>query len=257
MNIQDFFGWSATCLTAGFYVSLISPFFKIFKGKLNYEDAPIFVITISYINCITWIIYGNLISSIQIKICNMIGGLSTLILIFIYLYYEIRKFCFDAILNTFILILGTSVIHKFLTLILKDPQIIGKICISAKFCLFVSPIQLVYRVIKEKNYILIPIFASFVSFLSCICWVLYGFFINDFHVIIPNAIGLILALVQFYVYSYYKKTYPHFVENSSTIGIENTFSEGNKNEENTNDIDEKEEKKIKEKPIQIISKTEN
>ena len=50
MNAKEYFGWAATCLTAGFYVSLITPFFKIFKGKLSYEDAPIIVIIVSYIN---------------------------------------------------------------------------------------------------------------------------------------------------------------------------------------------------------------
>ena len=54
---QDIFGWAATCLTALFYVSLITPFFKIFKGEMKYQDAPIFVIYVSYININKYIIY--------------------------------------------------------------------------------------------------------------------------------------------------------------------------------------------------------
>ena len=95
MDAKEAFGWAATCLTAGFYVSLITPFFKIFKGKLSYEDAPIVVITVSYINCFSWCVYGNMISSNQIKICNLVGVISTLILIIIYLIYEIKKYCLN------------------------------------------------------------------------------------------------------------------------------------------------------------------
>ena len=50
MEFQHFFGWSATYLTALFYISLITPFFKIFKGQMKYQDAPIFVIYVSYVN---------------------------------------------------------------------------------------------------------------------------------------------------------------------------------------------------------------
>ena len=34
MEVKDIFGWAATCLTALFYVSLITPFFKVFKGQM-------------------------------------------------------------------------------------------------------------------------------------------------------------------------------------------------------------------------------
>ena len=106
---QDIFGWAATCLTALFYVSLITPFFKIFKGEMKYQDAPIFVIYVSYINCILWVIYGNIIFSSQIRICNIIGSSSTFILIFIYYSYEVRKNILDTILNAIIVIYGTFV----------------------------------------------------------------------------------------------------------------------------------------------------
>ena len=208
MEFQHFFGWSATYLTALFYISLITPFFKIFKGQMKYQDAPIFVTYVSYVNCILWFIYGSLIFSSQIRICNLIGGISTFILIFIYLSYQIRKYIIDSILNAIIVIYGTYILYNYLTIIITDKaSMIGNFCIIAKFFVFISPIQLIYRVIKEKNYILIPIYASFVSFLSGLCWVIYGFYINDLHVVFPNFVGIILGITQFYVYFYYKMKY--------------------------------------------------
>lgn len=251
MDNQELVRWFVTCLTTGFYISLISPFFSIFRGKLRYENAPIFVIVISYINCFIWIIYGNMISSNQIIISNIIGGISSLTLIFIYLIYEIKKYLIDSILNISILILGTIFIYKILIILIKDAKIIEKICITTRLFAFISPIQLVYRVIKENNYILIPILTSYISFLSCIFSVLYGFFIKDIYVVIIYSLGILLALVQFYVYSYYKRKNKNFDENNSTIDFEN-YSDEYKKDVNSINIDEKINEKLKEKPVKII-----
>lgn len=251
MDNQELVRWFVTCLTTGFYISLILPFFSIFRGKLRYENAPIFVIVISYINCFIWIIYGNMISSNQIIISNIIGGISSLTLIFIYLIYEIKKYLIDSILNISILILGTIFIYKILIILIKDAKIIEKICITTRLFAFISPIQLVYRVIKENNYILIPILTSYISFLSCIFSVLYGFFIKDIYVVIIYSLGILLALVQFYVYSYYKRKNKNFDENNSTIDFEN-YSDEYKKDVNSINIDEKINEKLKEKPVKII-----
>ena len=232
METKDIFGWAATYLTALFYVSLVTPFIKIFKGQMKYQDAPIFVIYVSYINCILWIIYGSMIFSSQIRICNIIGASSTFILIFIYLFYEIKKYILDSILSAIIVIYGTFVLYNYLTVIITDKvDTIGNFCIFAKFCVFISPIQLIFRVIKEKNYILIPIYASFVSFSSGICWVIYGFYIENIFVIIPNTIGIILGIIQFYVFFYYKKYYSNLYLSNNTIHIDNSLEESDNKED--------------------------
>ena len=232
MEVKDIFGWAATCLTALFYVSLITPFFKVFKGQMKYQDAPIFIIYVSYINCILWVLYGNIIFSKQIRICNTIGSSSTFILIFIFLSYEIRNSILDSVLNAIIVTYGTFIFFNYFTIIVTDnPNIIGNICIFAKFCVFISPIQLIYRVIKEKNYILIPIYAALVSLIASFCWVIYGLHINDIHVIIPNSVGVILGLTQFFVYFYYKIYSSNLKEKNKNNNIKNSISEMDNKEE--------------------------
>ena len=173
-----------------------------------------------------------MIFSYQIRVCNMIGGISTFILIFIYLSYEFRKRILDPSLTAIIVIYGTYVLYNYFTVLITNKNyIIGNFCILAKFCVFTSPIQLIYRVIREKNYILIPIYASFVSFISSIFWVLYGFCINDIHVITPNVVGIILGITQFYVYFYYKKHYSKLNRPAKTIAIDNSLSELHHKEE--------------------------
>ena len=233
MDFQYYFGWLATYLTALFYISLVTPFLKIFKGQMKYQDAPIFVIYVSYINCILWCLYGEMILSYQIRTCNIIGSISTFILIFIYLSYDFRKHSLDPILTVIIIIYGTYVFYNYFTVIITNNQfIIGNLCVMAKFCVFTSPIQLIYRVIREKNYILIPIYASFVSLISSICWVIYGFTIKNIHVIFPNTIGIILGITQYYVYFYYKSHhFKRISENNKTITIDNSEIENEHKED--------------------------
>ena len=259
-KIQEIFGWVATSLTMCFYISPVIPFINVFKGKLNYEDTPVIIISTSYVNCFCWYIYGDMIFSDQIKLCNLIGAFSSLILICIYLAFEIRKYTIDAILNSLIIATGTYVVYQGLTIIINNESIIGKICNCTAIIVFLSPIQLIYRVINEKNYNLIPIYTAYVSFVASSCWVSYGVFLKDIYVILPNLVGIILAIIQIYVYTSYKRKNPAIGERdfTSTIDIVNTGLDEGKKEERTNiKIDEETQNNSKEKPVKIIEKVEN
>ena len=260
-KIQEIFGWVATGLTMCFYISPVIPFINVFKGKLSYEDTPVIIISTSYVNCFCWYIYGDMILSDQIKMCNMIGAISSLILICIYLLFELKKYAIDAILNALIIITGTLALYRGLTVIINDDSIIGKICNGTSIIVFLSPIQLIYRVIKEKNYILIPIYTAYVSFIASSCWVTYGVFIHDFYVILPNLFGIILAIIQILVYFNYKRKYPSIGDKviNPTIDIETETGneEGKKDESTSIKVDEDSHNNIKEKPVKIITKTDS
>ena len=139
---------------------------------------------------------------------------------------------------------------------IDDDDVIGRICIGTSCIVFLSPIQLIYRVIKEKNYFLIPIHTAWVSLAASSCWTAYGVYLTNINVIIPNSVGIILAIVQIIVYLNYKRKYPAIgdKEFTSTIGIENTgFEEGKKDEGNTIKIEE-DIQNSKEKPVKIVEK---
>ena len=65
----------------------------------------------------------------------------------------------------------------------------------------------IYRVIKTKNYQLMPIFSIIGSFFSSLCWLIYALLDFEINVLIPNALGLVLSVVQLIVYfwAYCKK----------------------------------------------------
>ena len=258
-TVQECFGWAAACFTVCYYVTPAISFINVLKGKLNFEDTPIIFVSVCYVNCFIWYIYGDITFSDQIKISNMVAGGISLILICIYLIYEIRKYLIDSILNTLILITGSWAVYRALTIILDDDRIIGKILIGTTITVYITPIQILFRVIKEKNYILIPVYSAWVYLFACIAWVVYGIFIGDFYVVFPHSAGIILSLVQIIVFLNFKRKYPAIGERdfSSTIGIETSGNEETKKEENiNNNFEEDNQSQTKEKPVKIVSKTD-
>ena len=255
-NIEEIFGWVATSLTMCFFISPIIPFINVMRGKLNYEDTPIIIVSASYVNCFCWYIYGNMIKSDQVRLCNMVGAISSLILILIYLIFEIRKFVLDSILNALITITSSYALYNTLTFLIDDQSIIGKICNCTSIIVFLSPIQLIYRVIREKIYFLIPIYTAYVSFVSSSCWVIYGISFKNMYIVFPNTFGIVLAIVQIIVYFNYKNKFPNFGDkDNSTIGIESTVTEdGKKDEPTTIKIDEDNQSYEKVRPVKIVSK---
>ena len=254
---QESFGWAAVGLTVISFLTPAFPFLNVIKGKLNFEDAPIISVTSCYVNYFCWYVYGDMIFSDQLKYGYLIGSCIFGLLIVIYLIFEIRKYLVDTVLNALILITGTWALYRALTIIIDDDRVVGKICIGTAIIVYVQPMQILYKVIKEKNYAFISIYNCYLSFLYSVCWLVYGIFITDFYVVFPYAVGIILSLVQIVVYLNYKKKYPIIGERdfSSTIGIETTPNEEAKKESTPIKMDEMtEETEGKEKPVKISAK---
>ena len=257
-SLQEGVGWGAACLTVLYHLAPIEPFLRVFRGKLNFEDTPGVFVTTCYVNCFVWYVYGDMIFSDQIKYSYLVASCISLLLMVIYLIYELRKYLVDSILNALIIITGTWAVYRALTIIIDDDRIVGKICIGTTLVVFLTPIQTLYKVIKEKNYILIPFYSSIVYLFASIIWVVYGVMITEFYIVAPNAAGIIISLIQIFIYLNFKRKYPIIGERdiSSTIGIETSGMEESKKEEPSVKIDDDKPAKTKEKPVKIVSKTD-
>ena len=258
MDNENLCGWTAICLSSCFYFSLVVPFFNVLRCKKNYEFTPIGLIDMIYIDSIAWYIYGDRIVCEKIKLGNCIGAGACLTLIVIYLAFELKKFLVDTILNCLILILGTLVMYKGLTIVVEDTMLLGKICVGTRVITFCTPIYLVYRVIKEKNYMHLSLGSTLTYLAACIGWAFYGKNINDNNVMYANCAGTIIGIIQLSIYCNYKRKYRGFSVDTSTIGIESGSTEETRKDESTTiHIDEESQEKAKEKPVKIIARTDN
>ena len=254
-KVQEISGWLAMAVTTCGFLFPVFPYINVLRGRMNYEDTPSFFVITSYINYFCMYVYGDLVFSDQVKYCYLVGSIVNCVLMVIYLVYEIRRYLVDTILNALILITGTWALYRCLTIIIDDDRIVGKICALTFFVVFITPVQILYRVLKERNYNLIPIYNCWLSLCFSSLWIVYAIFISDFYILFPNIINIILSLAQIAVYINLSRKYPAIGQRefSSTIGIETTSTEEIKNVESQIKIDEDTENK-KEKPVKIINK---
>ena len=250
-TIQESIGWIAGCFNICFYLKPIFNFIKVLKGQVNFEESPGVYVTCCYVNCFIWFIYGDMIFSDQVKVSNMIAALINLIFMLIYLAFELRKYFVDAILNTLILITGSWACYRALTIVIDDDRVVGGLCIGSTVIIFISPIQILYKVIKEKNYNIIPVFSAIIFLLTCLFWFVYAIFIKDFYLAFPNVLGIVVSSVEIAVYINCKRRYPGIGE-SGASGTIDIVSGGNdeKKDETPIKIDEG-------KPVEIVNKLDN
>lgn len=255
-SFQEGIGWVACCINILYFIGLCVPYIKVLKGKLYFEETPGFFVTSCYINCVIWYVFGDMSFSDQVKYSFLISAYICMAFMAIYLFYELKDFFGDAIMNILLLVIGTASSYRGLVYIVNDDRIVGKIGIGTAFVMYLTIIQNIYRVIKVKNYMFIPILSAFVYLLACIIWIIYGIFIEDFIIIFPHSIGGVLSLIQIVIFFNFKKKYPIIGEKefSSTIGIETAGNEENKKEDTNNKIDEGTQPQVEEKPVKIVSK---
>ena len=250
--IQECIGWLGACMNVCFYLSPVTPFINVLKGKINFEDTPGIYVTTCYVNCFLWYIYGDMIFSDQVKISNMISSIICLLLMLIYIIFEIRRYFLDAVLNLLILLTGSWAVYRALTIIIDDDRIVGNICIGTTLIIFLSPIQILYKVCNDKNYNLIPVFSACIYFLNSFFWLIYSIFIKDFYLGFPNALGIILSCIEIIVFLNFKKKYLGIGERvtDSTIDIVTGNIDDSKKEDTSL-------KKMEEKPVEIVTKLDN
>ena len=176
---QEAVGWTAFAFSSYFLLYPGIPFYHVLKGKLNYEDAPGTYATLNYINCFCWFWYSDMLYSDQIRVIASIGMVASGFFIIVYLAYEIKKYVLDTILNALLITSISYLIYLSLNFTIEDDTIIGKICAGTHILIFYFPMRIIYRVLKEKNYMLIPFCQAWSSLFMSICWVIYGNLISE------------------------------------------------------------------------------
>lgn len=249
--IQEIGGWTGAILTLYSFIPPIYPYISLLKGKINYEETPGAYVFLHYINYICWYSLGELLFIDQLKITYFIGSIIFLTLMLIYLYYEIRHYLFDTILNLLIILAGTFCLYVGFTIILDDDKFTSKFVLWSSLVTYFFNIQIIYKVNKYKNYTLINMKSAIISFIASLGWIDYGYFIFEYYIMYPHIVNCFILFIMMIEYFIYKKIYSINVDKyAPSLGIEvhnnNNISNGN--------INDDEFEKIKARPVKIIEK---
>ena len=208
MSIKDIFGWIGTVITICFLSSPFPNFIKLIKKKIQYKDINILIILGNYISSIVWLIYGYKISCTQLIACYSIGAFISLIWLWIYLINMGKKRITLTLIYALILSALTFSLYITLAIIINDKDTLGEVCFIVCSLSYISPTQLLIKVLNKKDYRIIPIISAIISSLGFGSWTIFGLFQFSATIIIPNLVGFIFSAAQIILYRVYKNKRP-------------------------------------------------
>ncbi len=193
------FGWVGTALATYFYIAPVVPFWKLIKGEITCKESPGVLLICSFLNCILWSDYGLLKDQFSVYFANGLGGSITLIFITIYLIHIAnKKILLSCFYNIFLIACVIEI--YFLCYYVIPFQATGIAANVFNVLMYAAPGEKIYTVCKTDNYTLIPIFSTIGALICSTSWMLYGFYQGDYLLVIPNALGMLSAVVQLVVY---------------------------------------------------------
>ena len=208
VTITDFFGWIGVLVSIIFFASPLPQFINLIKKKSKFTDINIVIILGNYISSIVWLIYGYRIKIKQITVCYSLGALISLIWIWAYLIYMGKKKISQSLIFTILLSALTFTLYIVLTVIISDNKTLGEVCFIVCSLSYISPTQLLIKVLNTKDYKLIPIYSAIIASIGYGSWTIFGLFKFNANIIIPNLVGLGFSAALIILYRVYKNKKP-------------------------------------------------
>eukprot|EP00834_Sanchytrium_tribonematis_P006441 NODE_473_length_7005_cov_0.742977.p4 type:complete len:245 gc:universal NODE_473_length_7005_cov_0.742977:2649-1915(-) len=161
------------------------------------------------LNCISWVFYGIVTRNWYLLAVNIFGCCLCLfnVLMTIGPYYHSTAPMKDRGMRNLYLSILWFITNLFVQLLLfavavlnleQKPKelLLGYSCIFYLLVFYASPLQVLSRVVTERNsrHFFLPF--SLTCFVNGICWSFYGFAISDYFVALPNAFGAVMAIIQ-------------------------------------------------------------
>ena len=202
VDIADIFSSLGTFTSFLLSFTPTFPFLKVLKKQEKIDILPEGLL-LSLI--LTRIVWGSvwIITSRKIAMFNCISGIiicDIFVILYFYLYFN-RSYCKAFISGIILLILEAGLL--FGGVFWGNDYVLSIIAMIFNVCMFISPGQKIFRVIKEKNYKLIPIVSTLVNILCSSAWLGYAICINLMTQIIPNALGLFFSVANTLAWTYY------------------------------------------------------
>lgn len=145
-------GWMGNAISLFFFLCPAVKIYSLYIGKIDYTRIAYLQYVSCIANCLLWSVYGLRRNVVEIWFCNLIGLITNLIYITVYIYFYAEKsqekFQIYAIL-TYSAVLFSYVLFMW---IFDSFEIAGNCAMIVNIVLYASPGQKIVKFIK-KNYL--------------------------------------------------------------------------------------------------------
>jgi solute carrier family 50 protein (sugar transporter) len=196
------------------FASPMPTFYKIWKKGAVEEFSPIPYLA-SIMNCLLWVFYGLPIvhpNSILVVTINGVGLFLEVIYISMYFYYapNNKRLKVVGLLALELAFFAVVVVVTLTCLHTHEgrSKVVGILCVIFGVCMYMSPLTIMFEVIRTKSVKYMPFFLSLTNFLNGVIWVAYALLRFDPYILIGNGLGALGGAVQLILYACYYKTTP-------------------------------------------------
>ncbi|KAL2941063.1 Bidirectional sugar transporter SWEET17 [Bienertia sinuspersici] len=209
MEDQSFFiGVIGNIISVFLFLSPINTFDRIVKNKSTEEFNSMPYVS-ALLSTSLWTYYGIIKpGALLVATVNGFGAVMELIYVTLFFIFapprmKVKTAKLAALLDMGFLgaVIWSSMFMESDTRI----RTIGIIGAVVNVFMYGSPLAALKLVIESRSVEYMPFLLSFCSFLNGGVWALYAVLVKDIYLLVPNAIGFILATIQLMVYARYRK----------------------------------------------------
>ena len=212
--LQSALEWLGNGLSIIYFISPLIEIIRLFKGKINRNSIPVFLLLSILFNCLFWCIFGYLHDPIWLSmiITNGIGLVVNIGLMFLYLYlfldHAIKPFVGYGFFVVNLLVEITYLIYELMNskIITESDDSLGYIAMIFNVIMYASPITNIVQLFRTKSKDFLPIYTNSIGFFSCTVFIIYGIITKSKETWISNTASLVVIVIQiaFWAYFYLK-----------------------------------------------------
>ncbi|KAI3788808.1 hypothetical protein L2E82_01586 [Cichorium intybus] len=194
------------------FTSPISQFREIVKRKSadNYNGTPYIA---TFLSCSLWILYGLLdpdegLLIVTVNAAGVAMQSLYLALLFIYSSKEKRVKYFGFVILD---IVCFGIVVAFTLVAFEGSSrrtFTGVLCATFTTMMYAAPLAALQTTIKTKSVEYMPILLVLSLFVNGCVWLTFAILVTDVFVLVPNAIGILLGVIQFCVYLVFRNPTP-------------------------------------------------
>lgn len=205
-GLKHAFGVLGTFTGYILYTSAIPVLLEIYRRKstMQYSFIPYLL---QWINCFCWVNYAlhrGVINKLELLASAGGGLLMSSASLFVYWYYIVsrkRRWAFDLSVLGAVAVLITLAVLSFTLapceLNFEKTWCWWKcVCIAANVAMYGGPTVAMYWSWKNRSVDMIPISLGMGSLLGCLPWLAYAIVAHDLAILLPNSVGMCVALAM-------------------------------------------------------------
>ncbi|XP_023149356.2 sugar transporter SWEET1 [Amphiprion ocellaris] len=201
MDFLQLLSWACIVFTVGMFSTGLTDM-KTMRESKSTDNIQFLPFLTTCLNNLGWLFYGMLKRDQTIVLVNIIGALLQILYIIMYFHYTKHKglVMSQTVAAGTVLTCGWLYFGMFLPEGDSRLSQLGLTCSVVTISMYMSPLTDLVEIVRSGNVQCLSFPLTVATFFTSTSWVLYGFQLNDYYIVVPNTPGIFTSLIRFYLF---------------------------------------------------------